>query len=194
MRPPAASPLGLAPLDIEASEPPAPLGLVLFGLTFLLFNLNGAGLFTPNAPILAMGIFYGSVGQILVGMMEWRRGCAFGATAFISYGLFWLSLVALTILPRAGFGQLPQPAAMTAYLGVWGLFTAVLFLATFRLGRFLQVVFGALLLHLLLRTAGPAGLGQLADLLAGYEGILGGAAAVCAGIARTVGRGEGRSS
>ncbi len=151
-----ASPLAAAPVFAETTAPPAALGLSFFGLTFLLFNFFSVGLFPLSAPVLAMGIFYGAAGQILAGAYEWRRNHIFSAIAFTSYGLFWLSLIALTILPRAGFGQLPEAAAMTAYLGVWCLFTLILFAATLQLNGTLQMVFATFFLYLLLRTAGTS--------------------------------------
>ncbi len=82
---------------------PAPLGLLGFGLTTVLLNLHNAGLFPLDTMILAMGIAYGGLAQIIVGVMEFRKGNTFGTVAFTSYGLFWWSLVALFILPRLSF-------------------------------------------------------------------------------------------
>ena len=77
--------------------------------------------------------------------MEWKKGNTFAATAFTSYGMFWLSLVALVTLPKAGLGVAgPAGTAMPGLSVVWGLFTAVLFIGTLRLNRALQVVFGSL--------------------------------------------------
>ncbi len=182
-----ASPIATAPDLAEGSAPPATLGLGFFGLTFLLFNFYSIGIFPLSAPVLALGIFYGAAGQVVVGVYEWRRNRIFAATAFTAYGLFWLSLIALTILPRAGFGQLPDPSAMTAYLGVWCLFTLILCIAALQLNRILQLVFATFFLYLLLRTAG-ASLGPVYEMLAGSVGILGGAGALCSGILQGVKR------
>ena len=72
---------------------PAPLGLMGFGMTTVLLNIHNAGLFPLSAMVLAMGVFYGGVAQVIAGVMEFKRGNTFGTTAFTSYGLFWLSLV-----------------------------------------------------------------------------------------------------
>src|SRR6476469_5791788 len=77
----------------------APLGLLGFGMTTVLLNLHNAGFYELNSMILAMGVCYGGVAQIIAGIMEWRKGNTFATTAFLSYGLFWLSLVVLIILP-----------------------------------------------------------------------------------------------
>ena len=109
---------------------PAPLGLMGFGMTTVLLNLHNAGLFTLGSMILAMGIFYGGIAQLIAGSMEWKKGNTFATTAFCSYGLFWLSLVALIMIPSMGLGEKTSPVAMAAYLAMWGLFTAVMFIGT----------------------------------------------------------------
>src|SRR6266481_9225164 len=123
---------------------PAPLGLLAFGMTTVLLNLHNAGFYELNSMILAMGICYGGLAQIIAGMMEWRKGNTFATTAFISYGFFWLSLVALIVLAKLGWGAPSDETAMAAYLAIWGLFTAVMFIGTLQLNRALQVVFATL--------------------------------------------------
>ena len=76
--------------------------------------------------------------------MEWKKGNTFATTAFISYGFFWLSLVAWLILPKLDLAAATDETAMAAYLAVWGMFTGVMFVGTLRLNRALQVVFGTL--------------------------------------------------
>ena len=55
--------------------------------------------------ILAMGIFYGGLSQVIVGIMEWKKGNTFGTLAFTSYGLFWLTLVGILIIPKLGIAS-----------------------------------------------------------------------------------------
>ena len=75
-----------------------PLGLLAFGMTTVLLNLHNAGFFELNSMILAMGLCYGGLAQVVAGIMEWKKGNTFATTAFISYGFFWLSLVALFLI------------------------------------------------------------------------------------------------
>ena len=82
---------------------PAPLGLMGFGMTTVLLNLHNAGFYPLDSMILAMGLVYGGLAQIIAGVMEYRKGNTFGTTAFCSYGLFWWSLVALVIMPNFPF-------------------------------------------------------------------------------------------
>ena len=164
---------------------PAPLGLLGFGMTTVLLNLHNAGFYELNSMILAMGICYGGVGQIIAGIMEWRKGNSFATTAFVSYGLFWLSLVTLIILTKLGWAAASNDMAMAAYLAMWGLFTAVMFIGTLRLNRALQIVFATLtILFFLLAigdfTAASPGFKHFT----GYEGILCGFSAIYAGLAQ----------
>jgi len=133
---------------------PAPLGLMGFGMTTILLNLANAGLFGVNSMILAMGIFYGGVAQIIAGVMEFRKGNTFGTTAFTSYGLFWLSLVYLVQLQVDKPVFASDSAAWAAYLIMWGLFTLMMFFGTLKANRALQAVFMSLfILFFLLATA-----------------------------------------
>src|SRR3954468_5775944 len=93
---------------------PAPLGLLGFGMTTVLLNLHNAGFYELNTMILAMGIFYGGIAQIIAGIMEWKKGNTFATTAFTSYGLFWLSLVGLIVMTKFGWGTASNDKAMAA--------------------------------------------------------------------------------
>lgn len=162
---------------------PAPLGLLGFGMTTVLLNLHNAGFYELNAMILAMGICYGGVAQVIAGAMEWRKGNTFATTAFISYGFFWLSLVCLIALPKLGFAA-ADGTAMGSYLGIWGLFTAVMFLGTLRLNRALQIVFGTLtILFFLLAYGDLSNASPEFKHATGYEGIFCGLAAIYTGLA-----------
>src|SRR5271167_4700129 len=86
----------------DTTANPAPLGLLAFGMTTVLLNLHNAGFYEINSMVLAMGIFYGGVAQVIAGAMEWKKNNTFGTTAFTSYGFFWLTLVGLVILPKTG--------------------------------------------------------------------------------------------
>jgi succinate-acetate transporter protein len=166
---------------------PAPLGLLAFGMTTVLLNLHNAGFYELNSMILAMGICYGGLAQVIAGIMEWKKNNTFGATAFISYGFFWLSLVALVLIPKFGSPAFAtNKDGMSAYLAVWGLFTAVMFIATLRLNRALQFIFASLTILFFLLAIGDytenAGLKQFA----GYEGIVCGLSAMYAGLAQVL--------
>jgi hypothetical protein len=166
---------------------PAPLGLLGFGMTTVLLNLHNAGFYELNSMILAMGICYGGAAQIIAGIMEWRKGNTFATTAFLSYGLFWFSLVALLVLPKLGWATASNDTAMAAYLAMWGLFTAVMFIGTWRLHVAGQVVFGSLtILFFLLAIGYFINAGADFKHFTGYEGIFCGFSAIYAGLAQVL--------
>jgi succinate-acetate transporter protein len=170
----------------DTTSNPAPLGLIAFGLTTVLLNIHNAGFYSLGTMILAMGIFYGGIAQVIAGIMEWRKGNTFGTTAFTSYGLFWLSFVGLLTMPFFGIDMTNETGAIVAYLVMWGLFTALMFIGTLKLNRALQFVFFSLaVLFFLLAIADATGSAVLKT-IAGYEGIICGLSAVYTGIAQVL--------
>ena len=156
---------------------PAPLGLMGFGMTTILLNLHNTGLFTMDVAILAMGIFYGGIAQVLAGLLEFKKNNTFGLTAFTSYGMFWLSFVAILLLPQMGLTKATDPHFLGAWLALWGIFTLFMFVGTLKGARMLQFVFASLiLLFALLAVAHLADLPVLVP-YAGWVGIVCGASA-----------------
>ncbi len=171
-------------LDVTAN--PAALGLTAFGLTTVLLNLHNAGYFGLGSMILAMGIFYGGLAQVVAGIMEWKKNNTFGMTAFLSFGLFWLSLVTLLILPKLGLADATSANALAAYFAMWGLFTLVMFIGALKTTRALQVVLGLLAVLFFLLAIGEITGNATITQVAGYEGILTGLSAIYAGLAEVL--------
>ena len=170
----------------DATANPAPLGLMGFGMTTILLNIHNAGFYGLDSSILAMGLLYGGIVQLIVGIMEWKKGNTFGTVAFTSYGAFWITLVALVVMPKLGWIPAPEPASMANYLFVWGFFSLPLFIATLKLNRALQVVFGTLVVLFFLLGLEKATGGEAWKTLAGYEGIVCGLSAMYAAIAQVL--------
>ena len=162
---------------------PAPLGLFGFGMTTILLNLHNAGFYEMNSMILAMGLFYGGLAQVIAGILEYKKNNTFGMTAFISYGFFWISLVALIFMAKWGWITATPGNALVAYLTIWGIFTLLLFFGTLRINVALQLVFGSLTILFFLLAIGDATKLESITHLAGYEGIVCGGLAVYTGIA-----------
>ncbi len=170
----------------DTTANPAPLGLLGFGMTTVLLNLHNAGLFGLGSMILGMGIFCGGLAQVFAGLLEWKKGNTFGTTAFTLYGIFWLSLVGLLVMPKIGWGEANQNSAMAAYLFIWGLFTMVMFFGTLKISRALQFVFGSLtLLFFLLALSDITGSSALKQ-IAGWEGIVCGLSAMYTALAQVL--------
>lgn len=177
---------------MDTTANPAPLGLLGFGMTTVLLNLHNAGLFTLGSMILAMGIFYGGLAQIFAGWMEWKKGNTFGTVAFSSYGLFWETLVFLIVLPKLGWSDPASKGAMVAYLFMWGLFTFVLWIATLKHNRALQVVFLTLFILFWLLAWGESSGSSAITHLAGWEGIFCGLSAMYLAFAQVLNETFGR--
>ena len=172
---------------------PAPLGLLGFGMTTVLLNLHNAGFYPLNSMILAMGLAYGGLAQVIAGVMEYKRGNTFGTVAFSSYGLFWWSLVLLLVFPQSKIWivdgtslQSASATALAAYFFMWGLFTFAMFFGTLRANRAIQFVFLSLAILFFLLTAkeltGSLELGTIA----GYEGIICGLSAIYTALAEVL--------
>jgi uncharacterized protein len=103
---------------------PAPLGLAAFALTtFLLSAANAKWMNSATGDAwLGYAFAYGGFCQLLAGMWEFRNRNVFGATAFSSYGGFWigLGLWAKLVAPTA------TPAAANHDLG-WILLAFAIF-------------------------------------------------------------------
>ncbi len=172
---------------------PAPLGLMGFGMTTVLLNLHNAGLWGLDSMVLAMGIFYGGIAQVIAGVLEFRKGNTFGTTAFTSYGLFWLTLVFLLIAPKMGWWDAPVQGAMVAYLLMWGLFTFLMFISTLRLNRAVQVVFLSLTVLFVLLAIKDATGNSTIGMIAGIEGIFCGFSAIYLAMAEVINEYYGRT-
>jgi succinate-acetate transporter protein len=190
----------------EKSANPAPLGLLGFGVTTVLLNfVHNAQLGPLDAMILAMGIAYGGLAQVIAGIMEYKKGNTFGTVAFTSYGLFWWSFVTLNLLPKITFFNglnAPSYEAQMAYFFMWGLFTLAMFFGTLKANRALQFVFISLAILFFLLAAKSALLAYTAATLAdleiftriiGVEGIICGLSAVYLAIAEVLNEAHGKT-
>lgn len=151
----------------EAAAPavanPAPLGLSAFALTTFVLSSSNAGFLFPNvavggAVVIGLALFYGGLVQIIAGVQEFRAGNTFGATAFCSYGGFWLAL-GFVLLPGSGIlAALTAEKAVSQGVGVfllgWTIFTGLMFIGTLRISVALIAVFGLLFLTFLALTIG----------------------------------------
>ncbi|KAF9124960.1 hypothetical protein BGW39_007768 [Mortierella sp. 14UC] len=176
---------------------PGPLGLSAFALTTFVLSLFNMGAGVPSGGpvqvVLGLALFYGGLAQILAGMWEFKVGNNFGATAFTSYGAFWLSY-AVILIPGfgvvAGYTNAPDHTldnALGIFLLAWGIFTFIMWIATFRSSVTMSSMFFILILtffflssaHLSHQPPGNiitkigGGLGLITALLAWYNAAAG---------------------
>ncbi|HVB76399.1 MAG TPA: acetate uptake transporter [Candidatus Nitrosotalea sp.] len=86
---------------VPALANPAALGLGGFALTTFVLSTHNAGL-APDLTWVGLAFFYGGLAQFCAGMWEFKAGNTFGATAFSTYGGFWMSLATFIVLVLAG--------------------------------------------------------------------------------------------
>lgn len=165
---------------------PAPLGLMGFGMTTVLLNIHNAGFFPLDSMILAMGLFVGGMGQVVAGILEFKKGNTFGLTAFTSYGFFWISLVALLFFPKLGLSEPTEPAFMAWYFIMYGIFTGFMFIATLRGSRVSQFIFASLTTLFFLLAARDLTGSHAIGVFAGYVGIVCGLSAIYDAMAQVI--------
>jgi len=121
---------------------PGPLGLSAFALTtFLLSLVNAKVIPAGTEPVVfGLALAYGGIGQFAAGMWEFRKGNTFGATAFASFGAFWISFWALVTFYAKDLGG-AAGSAVGWYLIAWGIFTTLMFLASLRTSAAVCLVF-----------------------------------------------------
>jgi len=155
---------------------PAVLGLLAFGMTTVLLSLHNLGLFGLDSAVLTMGIFYGGMAQIVAGLFEFKKGNTFAATAFTSYGFFWITFMAINsgLMPAAA----ADSASLGAYFAIWGTLTLFLFIGTLKSPRALQVVFfTATLLFFIVAIKAATEISDIAY-IAGIIGVICGGSAM----------------
>ena len=153
---------------------PAPLGLSGFATTTFVLSAANAGLFPKTgdaAVVIGLAAFYGGLAQLLAGMWEFRNGNTFGATAFSSYGAFWLSFAALFI-PGFGVGAVSS-TAVGYYLIGWAIITGMLLLGALRVNGALVAVFVLLFVTYILLAIGAFGGAAAGNGLTGVGGWIG---------------------
>jgi uncharacterized protein len=187
--------------EAAAVANPAPLGLSAFALTtFVLSSSNAGFLFAKpavaTAIVLGLALFYGGLVQLVAGVQAFRAGNTFAATAFCSYGGFWLA-IGFTLLPlfAGGTKSVADLAGTSAVTGIgvfllgWAIFTLLMFVGTLRttlatMGVFFFLFITFLALAIGWLAGGPSGssltwiqiggwLGIVTALLAWYDALAG---------------------
>ena len=133
---------------------PAALGLAGFAMTTFVLSMFNTGLVSKAGEpvVLGLALAYGGGAQLLAGMWEFRKGNTFGATAFSSYGAFWISYWAFV----AFFAKGVPDTAVGLYLIAWGIFTFYTWVASFRTTVAVNVVLLLLWITFLLLGIGAA--------------------------------------
>ncbi len=136
------------PVQVVESTPaadPAPLGLAGFALTTFLLSGHNAS-WIPDLIWVGPAIFYGGLAQLLAGMWEFRNRNVFGATAFSTYGGFWMGLGLFVILAEdtkflGGFAGGDLTNALAWYLFAFAVFNTYMLIGSMRVNMAVFMVF-----------------------------------------------------
>ena len=177
--PPVREATDLAPPQAPTIADPGPLGLAAFALTTFVLSMFNAGLVGKEGEpvVFGLALAYGGAAQILAGMWEFRTGNTFGATAFTSYGAFWISFWAYVTFFAQDVPEANAGAAVGLYLIGWGIFTAYMWIASLRTTMAVSVVFLLLAITFFVLGIGDAAENDTISKLGGYLGLLTAAAA-----------------
>ena len=148
---------------------PAALGLAGFAMTTFVLSMFNTGLVSKAGEpvVLGLALAYGGGAQLLAGMWEFRKGNTFGATAFSSYGAFWISYWAFV----AFFAKGVPDTAVGLYLIAWGIFTFYMWVASFRTTVAVNIVLLLLWITFLLLGIGDASANGGITKLGGWIGL-----------------------
>jgi succinate-acetate transporter protein len=152
---------------------PAPLGLAAFALTTFVLSMFNAGLVDAKGEpiVLGLALAYGGTAQLLAGMWEFRKGNTFGATAFSSYGAFWISFWAYVAFFAKGIPEANRGTAAGLYLIAWGIFTTYMWVASLRTTAAVNLVFLLLAITFFLLGIGDAVGNDTISKLGGWLGL-----------------------
>jgi succinate-acetate transporter protein len=152
---------------------PAPLGLAAFALTTFVLSFFNAGLVADKGVpvVLGLALAYGGIAQLLAGMWEFRNNNTFGATAFTSYGAFWISFFVLEQFDKKDIPSTHLGAAVGLYLIAWGIFTTYMWVASFRVSVAVNLVFLLLAVTFILLGIGDANGSDTITKAGGWVGI-----------------------
>jgi hypothetical protein len=168
-------------------------------LTTVVLSCINAGLLkgdTPNllAVVVPLAFAYGGLGQLIAGILEYKNGNTFGTVAFTSYGAFWFWYAFLLWTVGAGWIKPPAATAVGLALLMWGVFTFLMWMATFRTNFVLWTVFLLLWITFLLLAGGDLGMGSGWHTVGGWVGVLTGVAALYLSFAEVMNATLGRSA
>lgn len=167
---------------------PAALGLGGFALTTFVLSVVNAGIVPDKVEPVVFGLAfaYGGIAQFAAGLWEFAKGNTFGATAFCSYGGFWLSFWWLTGHTDLSGAGADVNKGLGLYLLAWGIFTLYMTVAALRVSGAVLVVFVLLTITFFLLAFGEFGTSSGITKVGGYVGILTAIAAWYASFATVV--------
>ena len=152
---------------------PAPLGLAAFALTTFILSFVNAGIFKAEPVVFGAALAYGGIAQFAAGLWEFAKGNTFGATAFCSYGAFWVAFWYLTgHTDFQGVAPADIDKGVGLFLLAFGIFTAYMTIAATKVNPPVLVVFALLTVTYFLLAIAKFASSDTLGHIGGYVGIL----------------------
>jgi len=154
---------------------PGPLGLGGFALTTFVLSVFNTGVILDSkflGIVLPLALFYGGLAQFVAGIWEYRVGNTFGATAFCSYGSFWMSFAAYVQIEIPELGSTDSHEPLGLFLFVWLIFTLYMFVGSLRVSRAVASVFFTLSITFILLVIGTLAQNPRTSQAGGWMGII----------------------
>lgn len=149
---------------------PAVVGLAGFGLSTLLLQFHNIGIIGIE-PVLWIGLVFGGMGQMIAGLHEQKTGNNFGYSAFTSYGAFWITFCFILIANKLEFYETSR-VDLGWFLGVWGLYTTIMFLGAIKIHNAMALTFLTLALGFILLAVGHIAEMAILDKIAAIDLIV----------------------
>lgn len=162
--------------DSPKTANPGPLGLSAFALTTLILSFANGNILGSEAhlsafAVLPVALTFGGGAQLLAGMWEFKTGNTFGATAFTSYGAFWIGIGLYLWFAMSSPGFKPGDQSLAVILLAWTVFTGVMLLASFHTNGATAFLFAILFVTFILLTTGAFQSNANVTQYGGYVGI-----------------------
>ncbi len=152
---------------------PAALGLGAFALTTIILSLFNAKLLPigDESVVVILAMAYGGIAQFIAGWWEFKNNNLFGATAFSSFGGFWWFFALLHLSISTNVLTIEDgTAALAATLAAWGIFTFIMWIASFKTNWAVWSVFLTLWITFFLLSAGK--FNPTIGIMGGYLGLV----------------------
>lgn len=138
---------------------PAVVGLAGFGLTTLILQFHNLG-WCGMGPIVALGLVFGGLAQMIAGFQEFKCGNNFGYSAFVSYGAFWIALSIILLLNHFGIYK-SSGTDIGYFLVAWTFYTLIMWFAAMRIHTAMASTFTFLTVGFILLDLAHFGLPHL---------------------------------
>jgi len=154
--------------EVEKGNP-AVVGLAGFGLTTMVLQFHNVG-WCGVGPVVALGLVFGGMAQMMAGFQEFKCGNNFGYSAFVSYGAFWIALGIIFLMNHFKIYN-ATTTDVGWFLVAWTLYTFIMWIAAMKIHGAMALTFTLLLIGFIMLDLAHFGFPAMTK-VAGYELML----------------------